>query len=81
MLGGLLLGAAHLLGDVADVLGLDVAALVAQRRVLILLQGGHLLDLLRGLAAGDDALVELVEKGVVVVCMNLYAFVCILKPS
>jgi len=58
VLGGLLVGAAHLLGDVADILGLDVAVLVAQRRVLILLQGGHLLDLLRGLAAGDDALVE-----------------------
>ena len=37
VLGGLLVGAAHLLGDVADILGLDVAVLVAQRCVLILL--------------------------------------------
>ena len=44
VLGGLHLGAVHLLGDVADVLGLDVAVLVEQLRVLILLQGGHLLD-------------------------------------
>ena len=51
---GLLLGAAHLRGNVADVLGLDVAVLVALLRVHLLLQVGHLLDLLRGLAAGDD---------------------------
>jgi hypothetical protein len=31
----------------------------------------HLLDLLRGLAAGDDALVELLEKGVVVLIVIL----------
>ena len=48
------LGAAHLRGNVADVLGLDVAVLVALLRVQLLLQVGHLLDLLRGLAAGDD---------------------------
>ena len=53
---GLLLGAAHLRGNVADVLGLDVAVLVALLRVHLLLQVGHLLDLLRGLAAGDDDL-------------------------
>lgn len=69
VLGGLHLGAAHLRGNAADVLGLDAAVLVAQLRVLILLQGVHLLDLLRGLAAGDDALVELLEKGVVVVLL------------
>ena len=33
-LGGLLLGAAHLRGNVADVIGPDVAVLVAQLRVL-----------------------------------------------
>jgi hypothetical protein len=37
--------------------------------VLILLQGGHLLDLLRGLAAGDDAFSRIL--------MHLYACVCI----
>ena len=36
---GLLLGAAHLRGNVADVLGLDVAVLVALLRVHLLLQG------------------------------------------
>ena len=34
-----------------------------------LLQVGHLLDLLRGLAAGDDDLIELLEKGVVIVLL------------
>ena len=76
VLGGLHLGAAHLRGNAAEVLGLDAAVLVTQLRVLILLLGGHLLDLLRGLAAGDDALVELLENGVVVVLL-LNAFACI----
>ena len=70
VLGGLHLGAAHLRGNAGEVLGLDAAVPVAQLRVLILLHGGHLLDLLRGLAAGDDALVELLENGVAVVNWN-----------
>ena len=66
---GVLGRAAKLGRDLVDRLRRDGAVLVAQVGVLRLLEGGHHLDLVHGLASGDDDRVEFVEQLVVLVLL------------
>jgi hypothetical protein len=86
---GLLLGAAYLRGNVADVLGLDVAVLVALLRVhptctlFSRYEVGHLLDLLRASRSECIHTVMHVNASYLEcirmqrMCMHLNALICI----